>query len=698
MRLASAATPGAALLTPVTHFYRKLPFQHALAVAATMIGLVATSAVDARVTKITFQTTTPVANTGPVGPYEQLRGEAEGELDPLDRRNAVITDIQFAPRNANGKVTYTTQFTLLKPVDMSKAGGILMELIPNRGGIATPYGNDLLFAYGEVVLNVAWQGDIPITDTTGDLGINVPRAVGVVGPVWDRFIAPSGLQANLPEVEGRLLATMDTTQAKLISFASETPEGVKTDVVQIPSTDFAFASCTAANPFPGTPSATQLCVKGGFNNQRGYELIRLARDPYVLGVGEAAMRDVSSFFRYAAADDFGTANPLAGRIQIALNFGNSQSGRLGKHFLNNGFNEDDSNTVGRIVFDGMNPNIAGMMGSFNIRFAKPGDIAEMYDPGAAGTLWWEDYADPVRGTPAWGFLTRCRVTNTCPKIMETYGGADIWYSHASPGITGTLGNQDLPLPENVRRYWHAGTAHGGGTPSWNLGARSTDPLRNIGNPNGQRETNRALHVAMIEWVRNGTPPPPSAYPRVSDGTLVPANSAAMGWPNIPGSPKPDGVMNPVLNYDYGASFRYAEGSGVISNVPPVILGVIPTLAPKVDADGNDVAGLRSLLHRMPLSTYTGWNPIATGPLKGREQSLAGGSIPFPRTAAERIALGDPRLSIVERYGSLGNYLFQASKIAKSLVAQRLLLPDDATALVNTMKTQMTSGGLLPLVP
>ena len=264
MRLVFAAAQDVASQAQARRLHRTLPLRHALAIAVTSIGLAGTSAVDARVTRITFQTTTAVANAGPVGPYEQLRGEAEGELDPLDRRNALITDIQFAPRNANGKVTYTTQFTLLKPVDMSKAGGILMEVIPNRGGIANPYGTDLLFAYGEVVLNVAWQGDIPITATTGDLGINVPRAVGVVGRVWDRFIAPSGLQVNLPEVAGRQLATMDTTQAKLISFASETPEGVKTDVVLIPSTDFAFASCTAANPFPGTPSATQLCVKGGF--------------------------------------------------------------------------------------------------------------------------------------------------------------------------------------------------------------------------------------------------------------------------------------------------------------------------------------------------------------------------------------------------------------------------------------------------
>ena len=133
------------------------------------------------------------------------------------------------------------------------------------------------------------------------------------------------------------------------------------------------------------------------------------------------------------------------------------------------------------------------------------------------------------------------------------------------------------------------------------------------------------------------------------------------------------------------------GSGIISIVPPTIRGVVPSLAPKVDVDGNDMGGLRSLLHRMPLGTYTGWNPIAGGPLEGREQSLAGGYVPFPRTAAERIALGDPRLSIQERYGSLGNYIFQSMLHAKAMVKQRLLLPEDATGIINTMKTQMTGG-------
>jgi hypothetical protein len=675
--------------------YTSVRFQRAFSLAVASICLATAGMLDARVTSITIQSTTSVNNTGPVGPYEMLRGQAVGEIDPLDRRNAIITDIQFAPRNANGKVEYTTQFALLKPVDMSKSQGIMVESIPNRGGIATPYGTDLLFAWGESVLNVAWQGDLPITGTTGNLGINVPRATGVVGPVWDRFIAPSGLTVNLPETGGRALATMDTTQASLISFTKETPEGVKSNVVVIPSTDFAFANCTTAVPFPGTPSATQLCIKGGFNNQLGYELVRLAKDPYISGVGEAAMRDVTSFFRYEAADNFGTPNPLAGRIQYVLNIGVSQSGRLGKHFLNNGFNEDDSGTVGRIVLDGMNPDIAGMMGSFNIRFGKEGDIAEMYDPGSAGTLWWEDYTDTVRGHTTWGYLHRCRLTNTCPKVMETYGGPEMWYSHGSVGIAGTKGTEDLPVPDNVRRYYHPGTAHGGGAGGWNIGTKSTNPLSLASNPNPERETNRALHIAMIEWVKLGILPPPSAYPRVSDGTLVPATAAALGWPNIPATPSVNGVMNPVLDYDYGTTFDYNDGSGVISVVAPRIKQVIPSLAPKMDVDGNEIPGVQSMLRAMPLGTYTGWNPIASGPLLGREGSLASGYIPFPRTAAERIALGDPRLSVAERYGTLANYVSQSILAGKMLVARRLLLVQDFQTLVTQMQTQMAAGGLLP---
>jgi alpha/beta hydrolase family protein len=199
----------------------------------------------------------------------------------------------------------------------------------------------------------------------------------------------------------------------------------------------------------------------------------------------------------------------------------------------------------------------------------------------------------------------------------------------------------------------------------------------------------------LQWVVSNTPPPPSKYPRVSDGTLVAATSAAMGWPNIPNTPKPDGVMNSVLDYDYGPQFRYNDGSGVYTNVPPPIKQVIPTLAPKVDSDGNEIAGVRSLLIQLPLGTYPGWNPIASGPLKGREASLSAGYIPFAKTKADRIANNDPRPSIEERYSDLWEYYFRANAIVSTLVAQRYLLPDDANLLINTLLNNFLASGVLP---
>jgi len=371
--------------------------------------------------------------------------------------------------------------------------------------------------------------------------------------------------------------------------------------------------------------------------------------------------------------------------------GNSQSGRLDKTFLNLGFNEDET---GRTACDGLNARIAGMLGGFNIRFAKPGNIAELYDPGADGPLWWADYADAARGRAPWGLQHRCHATNTCPKITETYGGPEFWYSRGTVGIAGTDGKADLPLPGNVRRYYHPGTPHGGGLGGFALGTASDSALTLGANPNPERETDRALYVALVEWVVRDTVPPPSAYPRVGDGTLVPANAAAMGWPDIRGAPKPDGVLNSVLDYDYGPSFRYNDESGVITNVPPKIRRVIPTLVPKVDADGNEMGGVPSLLHRLPLGTYTGWNPRASGVLKGRDRWLAGGYIPFARTKAERMAKGDPRLSIEERYPSAGAYYSAAVKQAHDLVQQRLLLPEDAVRLLQQLETELKASRLL----
>ncbi len=670
------------------------------------LSLIAPAALHARVAGIEIASRAPAfagRTFGNTGAYEKIKGVATGEIDPKDPRNALITDLALAPRNARGLVEYRTNFTLVKPVDMSRSSGVVVYNVVNRGRHGGPSefhiggdpGDGFLYKLGHTLLWSGWQGDIPLTTDGSDLeGIDVPVArnpdgSSVTGPVWNRFTGATGSTQALANTAGRAPATLDTAQARLISATSESPSGLKSGITAIPASDWAFADCRTV-PFPGTPDPTRLCLKSGFNKALLYELTYTAKDPYVLGVGLAAMRDVISFFRYSAAETGSGSNPLAGAVPHTICTGSSQSGRLEKQFLNLGFNEDES---GRIVCDGMNTRIAGMLGGFNVRFASPGDIAELFDPGADGPLWWSDYTDAARAHSSSGILHRCQASHTCPLITETYGGPEVWYTHITVGLLGTDAKADLPLPANVRRYYHPGTPHGGGAGGFNLGTPSPDPAVFATNPNPERETDRALFVALTDWVVHNTPPPPSADPRLADGLLVPPTSAAMGWPAIPNSPRPDGVISPVLDYDYGPAFRYNDDSGVISTVPPLVRRTIPVLVPRVDADGNELGGLPSLLHRLPLGTYTSWNPIPDGPLKGRERALAAGYLPFARTKAERLATGDPRLSIEERYPGAAAYYAAAVAQAADMVKQRLLLPEDAIRLLGQLMTDVETGKL-----
>ena len=674
----------------------------ALAAAAAGALLIVAVASEARVTTITIMNTTLAFNGqtfGAVGTYEQIRGSAAGELNPLDPRNAVITDIQQAPRNANGNVEYTATFTMLKPVDMSKASGVLIYGISNRGGRALGFGNVGVTAAnpagdgfdqkpGHVYLASGWQGDLVFDPALPAETIDVPVVQGVTGPTFARFVTVAGNVNTRPlPGRGRTPDSLDTTKAKLISIASENNVGVRTGVVEIPSSDWAFADC-ATTPFPGTPNETMICLKNGFDPNLIYELVYTAKDPLVLGVGMAAMRDVNSFFRRASAAD---GNPIAGSINWAIGYGISQSGRFQKNFLLLGFNEDED---GRIVWDGAHPIIAGQMGQFNIRFAQPGNIANIFEPGAEGPIWWGDYNDTARGRGVTGILERCQASHTCPKIFDDFGGPEIWYSRGSVGIAGTKGKEDLRLPGNVRRYYHASTTHGGGGGGFAVAQPAIAGQMLARNPNPQTEIRRALFTALTDWVTKGKRPPRSEYPRVSDGTLVPATAKAMHWPKIPGAPTPDNVMNVLMDYDYGPDFRYNDQSGVMTNVVPPIKQIIPTLAGKVDEDGNEVAGVKSVLLQAPLGTYTSWNPIASGPLMGNEASLAAGYIPFAMTKAERMASGDPRRSVEERYGSQEGYDCVVRHAAKQEVRKRLLLQEDADRLI----AQAAASNVLPSDP
>jgi len=327
----------------------------------------------------------------------------------------------------------------------------------------------------------------------------------------------------------------------------------------------------------------------------------------------------------------------------------------------------------------------------NSRFALPDGALKLYEAGGEGPQWWVALPDAVRGLPAKGILDRCTASNSCPKIIEHFGAAEMWGLNLSPALVGTAAEKDIPLPSNVRRYYIPSTQHGGGNGSFNVNpaAPPSCPGPNFGrgtfpaNPVPHTETMNALRFHFRNWVMNDTPPPVSKYPTLAEQYLVDPTKEAMGFPTIPGVPAiaPTGLINPLLDYDWGPNFNYLDGSGVPSKVPPTIKHAIKMKVPRVDADGNELGGVPVVLREVPLGTYLGWNITAAGFHKGKICNYAGGMIPFAKTKAERLANGDPRLSLEERYGNHGGYVSAVKIAASKAVAGGFLLQADADALV-----------------
>jgi Alpha/beta hydrolase domain len=487
-----------------------------------------------------------------------------------------------------------------------------------------------------------------------------------------------GLGAYVP-------ASLDPREARLETHAAESMTGEASGVRQVASEEWAWGDCTNT-PFPGVPDSTRICLRQGADPKLLYQLVYTARDPLVLMLGFAAFRDVGSFFRYEVRDAAGTANPIAGTIRTVIATGQSQSGNSQKTFIHYGFNEDDSGPRGRIVWDASNPHIAARQNPVNYRFALPGAAAQLYQPGSEAVVWWSRYADTVRGRPAASLLDRCRATSTCPKIFETLGSAEFWGLRESPNFVGTSG-RDIPLPANVRRYYFPSTTHGGGN-----GAFTRHPPKSRAvcalpdNPAPESEHERALLGALVAWVRRGVEPPPSRYPRVADGTLVPLDSVVARFPRIggvdglEGAPSPVGMLLPILDYDFGPAFVANDMRGEIVT-PPRVRRALQPLVPQIDRDGNELAGIESPLVANPLGTYLGWNVTQSGFARGQQCGFSGGFIPFAATRRERIAAGDQRPSLEERYGSQAAYVERVRRSARQLASQRLLLPEDADRIV-----------------
>lgn len=651
--------------------------------AAMLVLLAGTVGAEARITRIEIARSEPAfggTRFGEAGAFELLTGTAFGEVDPGDPRNAIIQDIALAPRNAGGKVEYSMDVAILKPADMARSKGTLLYDVVNRGhkvaltmfnldASGDNPGDGFLQRYGFTIVWSGWQGDL----LPGLIRLNAPTAhapdgSAITGPVRKEFelFAPASTLGLGDTDLGRGLpyesvSTGNTGDVLTIQVRQSDPP------VTVPNTDWALGDCRE-KPFPGVPSTAHVCLKGGFGTDHIYQLIYTAKDPRVLGLGLAATRDLVVFLHHADRDDAGHANPLAGAVRWTLAHGTSQSGRYLRSFLHLGFNQDEA---GRRVFDGMNVHVASARNGLNERFGQPGTDSLQHEdhlaPMQDAPFAWGAWHDPIAGISD-GILARCQATNTCPEVFDTVSSNEYWNQRMSLDTTDGEA-ADVALPANVHLYHFASTQHA---------PRLPDRLcQQPGNPNRYTYGLRALLLHLQALVATGAAPPASRYPRIADGTLVLPDRASVGFPEIPAVTYAGLVNNLPIEYR-GPRFDPDLESGIMDE-PPVPHGPPPyaVRVPKVDADGNEVDGVRSVTLQAPLGTYTGWNLRKPGYAAGELCYLVGSFIPFAPTRAEREAAHDPRPSLEERYGSAAGYRAAAEKAAAEQVSAGFLLPEDA---------------------
>jgi hypothetical protein len=702
--------------------------------------LVAPSA-DAYVSQITINTVespTYAGQTfGAVGTYTRISGTFTGKLDPTDPHNAVIVDIDKAPRDSRGLVTYTADFQILKPTNLAQGNHRTLLELPNRGGTlvlstlndsatgntaasAGSAGNGFLMNEGYTIVEVGW--DLTAPQGGALFGITLPVAAHrdaspITGPATEELVVdftstPASLPLTYPAVSA------DATQATLTVRENYDDAPIPIPSAALPGLDWQYIDSQQVQlTLNGVPMA--FGAPGTYSPTALYEFTYVAQNPQVVAIGFASVRDFATFLRDAKTDENGNANPVAGDVQKIYSFCLSQPCRTTHDFILWGFNDADVPDVSRPhrgwgdrswwdrfwqrdpghhekVFDGMLNWLGGGDGIFmNYRFAQPTRTHRQHI-----ARWTPEFQfpfanqflhDPVTGKSG-GRLDSCEQTNTCPRIFEVNSENEYWAKAGSMLTTDGQGHDlDLDRTPQVRYYLLSSLQHGGGSVSVRLDAATTSGIcQQPSNPMVGNVVLRALLVDLDQWVSQDTPPPANSVPRIADGTLAPAAQSALGFPNIPGV-EYNGIHHTGDLWSFGPRFE----EGILSILPPELLGTpYRIFLPKTDADGNDIAGLRLPDVSVPLATYTGWGlraahagqpvPIVDG------CDATGQRIPFAPTAASRQPggpnAGDPRLSIAERYADSADYVNKITAAANALLAQRLMLQADVDAYVAAAKS------------
>jgi hypothetical protein len=617
------------------------------------------------------------ASFGDVGRYRKLAGRAFGRLDPVHPLNAGIVNLARARVDADGLVAYECDVCLIAPEDPAKGNGALLYDVVNRGNKvalhgfndaprdrenpaamavndpteAVDAGNGFLMRHGFSVLWSGWQG----TGVMGGDGLMAARL-----PV--------------PGDEGQPIVGLSREE-----FVFEHPQSPVTAPLTYPAAARDQAACVLTvrqrERDPRTPiapdrwrfmsdSAIEIDRPAGFDASAIYEFVYPARDPIVMGMGFAAVRDVVSALR----------RDLDLNVGRTLAFGMSQAGRFLRDFVYQGFNED---LAGRRVFDGIFPSMAGSRKTFtNYAFAQPGRFARQHEdrlfPHDQFPFSYATTTDPVSGRTD-GIFARCAASRTCPKVIQTESSSDFFHGRASLLTTDGAGDP-IPVPDEVRLYHFAGVQHGGGGATANF-ARNFPFTRHALNPADFPGVHRALLLALDRWVADGTSPPPSQFPAGDD--LVDAGRESYGFPVIPGADYP-GLVNRLSEIDYAVQ------------PPTQIPGKdYAVKVPAIDADGNETACIRVPEVAVPRGTYTGWAPRKAGYAEGELIAL-GAFLPFAATREERAASGDPRPSLEERYPTPEDYVGKIAEAARDLCEQGLLLAEDVERVIEDARNRAGS--------
>jgi hypothetical protein len=634
------------------------PLCHSLiALVSALLIALAPPTLQAEITRVEIASHQDILNGksfGNAGPYEKLTGRIYYAAAPDNPRNRIIVDLDKAPKNAQGKVEFSSDLIIIKPKDQARGNGVVFFDVVNRGNLQllstfnhasgrnpdpetdADFGDGLLMREGFTLVAVGWQFDVPKGRKL--VGFTAPVATDNGKPItgWvNPWFIPNQRADTFNYASGYFTPAYPPLDPKNPAYRLTEREGWVAAPHLIPRADWNFV---ANDP-------NSITLKGGFRAGQTYQVTYETSNPPVAGLGFAAIRDLASAVKY-------DPNAVV-RGKYTYAYGASQTGRYLRHMIYEGFTSDEQ---GRQAMDAIFIQTGATgLGSFNERFAQPNELGSFTQ--TRFPIRYETLTDPVTGKRD-GLGARVPAGQE-PKIFEVDTGSEYWDRGRVAALRHVSmdGREDLHDPANVRVFMLAGTQHG--SSSWPP-AETGGQLR--GNPNDYRWAQAALLIAMDRWVRQGIQPPPSRHPMLSDGTLIAQRRiqyptvAGVQWPlHVPGGFRVD---------------------------LPGPLSALPFLVPQVDVDGNDASGIRLPEQAVPLGTYGDW-AFRSERLGAPDTLIAmvGSYIPFAKSRAERQTTGDPRLSLEERYTSRADYLSKVKASADRLANERYLLPDQVAAVI-----------------